>query len=58
MVRQIAEPKIVGESLGLHPLAALISLYVGFRVFGLWGMLLGPGMAMLIKTGFERREET
>lgn len=42
LVRQIAEPRIVGNSLGLHPLLALIGMYVGYRLFGALGLVLGP----------------
>lgn len=42
LVRQIAEPRIVGGSLGLHPLLALACMYVGFRLFGAIGLVLGP----------------
>ena len=48
--RQIAEPKIVGKSLGLHPLAALVSMYVGLRLFGAAGLVLGPCAAIVLRT--------
>ncbi len=49
LVRQIAEPKIVGNSLGLHPLLALAAMYVGFRLFGAVGLIFGPCAAIAIK---------
>lgn len=49
LVRQIAEPRIVGNSLGLHPLAALASMYVCFRLFGAVGLILGPCAAIVVK---------
>lgn len=49
LVRQIAEPKIVGSSIGLHPLAALASMYVCFRLFGAVGLVLGPCAAVIGK---------
>lgn len=42
VVRQLIEPKIVGDQLGLNPLVALISIYLGFIWFGVTGMLLIP----------------
>lgn len=42
VVRQIIEPRIVGVSIGLHPLITLISMYVGFRLFGFIGIILLP----------------
>ncbi|AJD91743.1 hypothetical protein JMA_24260 [Jeotgalibacillus malaysiensis] len=41
-VRQITEPKIVGDRMGLHPLAALIVLYASVSLLGLKGLLLTP----------------
>ncbi len=50
LIRQLAEPKIIGKSLGLHPLASLFSMYAGLRLFGVTGMILGPVVALMIKT--------
>ncbi|MBR6708278.1 MAG: sporulation integral membrane protein YtvI [Clostridia bacterium] len=50
IVRQIAEPRIVGESMGLHPLLTLVAMYVGFRLWGLGGMLLSPAIALALGT--------
>ena len=47
VVRQIAEPKIVGDSLGVHPLVTLAAIYLGYRVLGIWGMILAPLVALL-----------
>ena len=49
VVRQIIEPHFVGKHLGIHPLASLVSVYVGYRVFGLLGMLLAPFATLVIK---------
>lgn len=48
-VRSLLEPKLVGERLGLPPLAALLAMYVGFRAFGVAGMILAPLCAILLK---------
>lgn len=42
VVRRIAEPKIIGDSVGLHPLGALVGVFVGFYLFGTLGMLFAP----------------
>lgn len=42
VVRQLIEPKIVGDNIGLHPLVSLISLYAGLKIAGFIGMVLGP----------------
>lgn len=49
LIRQIAEPKLLGKTLGLHPLLTLFATYVGFSLFGLLGMLLAPLAALLVK---------
>lgn len=49
IVRQIAEPKIVGDCIGVHPLASLFSVYIGFRLFGVGGLIAGPIIALIVK---------
>lgn len=48
VVRQILEPKIVGDNIGLHPLATLVSLYIGLQLGGMVGMILGPVTLVII----------
>ena len=38
VIRNVIEPKLVGTNLGLHPLATLISMIIGIRLFGAVGM--------------------
>lgn len=47
-IREFSEPRLVGKGLGVHPLAVLVSIYVGMRLFGPAGILLGPIGAFLI----------
>jgi predicted PurR-regulated permease PerM len=49
VIRQTAEPRLVGQSTGLHPLVVLFSLYTGVRLFGAGGVLIGPVTAVLFK---------
>lgn len=42
LLRSVLEPKIVGRHLGLDPLATLIAMYCGYRLWGIAGMLLLP----------------
>ncbi len=53
VVRQIAEPHLVGKSLGLHPLLMLIAFYAGLKLFGFVGIFLGPVLAVLGKAAFD-----
>lgn len=50
IVRQITEPKIVAGSLGLPPLLTLIAMYVGLKLFGFWGIIIGPFSLLVIKS--------
>lgn len=56
LFRRIVEPKIVGNQTGLHPLVSLISLFVGIKMGGIFGMILAPIVCMAViglgKTGF------
>ncbi len=47
VIRQFLEPQIVGDSIGLHPLATLVSLYVGLQLGGLVGMIMGPVLVVI-----------
>lgn len=46
MTRSALEPKLVGHHLGLNPLVTLISLYAGYRIWGVPGMILSPILAV------------
>lgn len=54
LTRQLLEPRILGKSLGLHPLAALLAVYAGLRLAGIWGMILAPAVAILFKSAWEK----
>ena len=51
------EPKILGKNLGLHPLLALVLLYVGYSFFGFLGMVLLPPLGALTVALFGGKEE-
>ncbi len=55
VARQVIEPKIVGKFIGLSPLAALASMYIGLRLMGLAGLFVFPLGAILIKRIWESR---
>ena len=42
LVRSCIEAKLLGDQIGLPPLASLMAMYVGWRVWSVWGMLLFP----------------
>ncbi len=44
-IRSLLEPRLVGRQIGLDPLVTLAALYIGYRLWGLAGMLLMPMLA-------------
>lgn len=49
--RQLLEHKVLGNQVGLHPLITLISMYVGLKVFGVFGLVFAP-VALVIGVAF------
>lgn len=47
LTRSMLEPKFLSRHLGLDPLATLIALYVGFRLWGIGGMILAPMLTVI-----------
>lgn len=52
IVRQFLEPKIVSGNIGIHPIFTLISMYTGYRIIGVMGMLVGPIVLIILKNIF------
>ncbi len=42
LFRRFAEPKILGDQTGLSPILSLVGIYVGMKVGGVLGMVVGP----------------
>jgi len=49
MQRQLIKPKILSSSIGISPLLTLLTMYVGFKLIGLIGIVLGPLTFILMK---------
>ena len=47
LVRQLIQPKVLGDSLGMDPLPTLILLYAGYKLAGLAGMIFAVPLGML-----------
>lgn len=47
VLRQIIQPKIVGDTMGLDPLMTLLFLYLGFKISGIAGMIFAVPVGML-----------
>ena len=55
VTRTILEPRLVGKQLGLDPLITLLALYMGFKLFGFWGIILAPMLAVTVVRLMELR---
>ena len=49
LTRSSLEPRLLGRQLGLDPLAALVALYAGYRIWGFGGMILAPILTVTAK---------
>lgn len=49
VVRQIMEPKLVAQNIGVHPLATLSAIFIGLKTLGVWGIILGPAILVIGK---------
>jgi sporulation integral membrane protein YtvI len=58
VVRQIIEPRIVGKFIGLPPLAALASMYIGLKLMGVIGLFVFPVGAIVVKRVLEIYRES
>ncbi len=48
VIRQVIQPKLVGDSMGLNPLITLFLLYLGFKIRGISGMILAVPLGILV----------
>lgn len=53
--RQLLEPKILSGNIGLHPLVTIVSLYLGLRLLGFWGIIIGPFLVIIGKAVLRQR---
>lgn len=56
LVRTALEPRLVGRHLGLDPLVTLVFLYLGYRFWGILGMLLAPMLVAAITAATDKRQ--
>jgi sporulation integral membrane protein YtvI len=49
VIREVLEPKLIGNSIGIKPIFTLIAMYVGVKLFSIAGFFLGPiGLVIII----------
>lgn len=49
-LREYLEPKLLGGKMGIRPVHSLMAVYIGYELFGLLGLFLGPFGLVLIKS--------
>ncbi|MGG1312101.1 sporulation integral membrane protein YtvI [Cohnella laeviribosi] len=50
VARQFIEPKVLASSVGLDPLSTLVAMFVGLKLFGFAGLIVGPVTLILLAT--------
>lgn len=53
IIRRSVEPKVMGAQMGLSPLAVLIAMFIGAKLFGLVGFIVGPLVVIIFTTAKE-----
>ncbi|MDD5602988.1 MAG: sporulation integral membrane protein YtvI [Eubacteriales bacterium] len=49
VVRQLIEPRVLGDQIGIHPLLTLLAMYVGLKLAGVPGLIIGPISILVFK---------
>ncbi|PWK11304.1 sporulation integral membrane protein YtvI [Tumebacillus permanentifrigoris] len=49
-VRQVLEPKVLAESIGLDPLVTLVVMYASFQALGFVGVILAPFLIIIFNS--------
>lgn len=53
LARQIIQPKIVGDSIGVPPIPTLFLLFIGYKVGGVFGMIIAVPLGLIIFTMYQ-----
>ncbi|MCH5256412.1 MAG: sporulation integral membrane protein YtvI [Lachnospiraceae bacterium] len=53
IVRQVIQPKIMGDSIGFHPIPTIFLLYIGYRVAGIIGLILALPIGIIFINLYE-----
>ncbi len=53
LARQLIQPKIVGDSMGVPPLPTLFLLYIGYKFGGIVGMIIAVPLGLLLYTMYQ-----
>src|SRR5690606_2551252 len=53
VVRQVLQPKLLGDSVGVHPLMMLLALWAGLVTVGVWGFIVGPVVVIVAQAAYD-----
>ena len=53
VVHQLVQPKLIGESVGMDPFAALFFMFVGYRISNVVGMIVAIPVGMILINLYE-----
>ena len=53
VIRRAVEPKLMGSQMGISPLAILIAMFIGAKLFGFLGFIIGPFIVIICITAKE-----
>lgn len=48
LIRQIIQPKVIGDSMGMSPMLTLVLLYAGYKLAGVTGMIVAVPLGMIV----------
>lgn len=53
IIRRTVEPKLMGTQIGLSPLSTLVTMFIGLKLLGFFGLFIGPFIVILLTTARE-----
>ncbi|GFH89141.1 sodium-lithium/proton antiporter [Lachnospiraceae bacterium] len=53
LARQIIQPKIVGDSIGVPPIPTLFLLFIGYKAAGVFGMIIAVPIGIILMNMYE-----
>lgn len=53
LVRQVIQPKIVGDTIGLNPLSTMVFMYIGYKVGGIIAMVIAVPIGLIVINLYE-----
>lgn len=53
IVKQVLQPKLVSDGIGLSPLSTFLCMFIGYRISGIGGLILGIPIGMILHTFYK-----